>query len=52
MNLFGHHLFLRRNPGRELAAIGHAKHRASVKAKARQLRDELGLEPSPALRDG
>ena len=38
-----------RNPARDLANIGHAKRKASVRAVARQMRDELGLAPLRAL---
>ena len=34
---------------RELAIIGHAKSREPVLTKARQIRAELRLPPSPAL---
>lgn len=37
------------NPARELALIGHEKRRQSIRDKARQLREELGLPPDPRL---
>lgn len=40
----------RPNPARELALIGHAKHRELVKARTRQIRDELGLPERMILR--
>jgi hypothetical protein len=42
-------LFRRRNPARELALLGIEKRRRSVCEVAAQIRDELGLPPSPAL---
>ncbi len=39
----------RSNPARELALIGVAKRRASVKATARLMRQELGLPADPRL---
>lgn len=42
-------LFVRRNPGRELAVIGAEKRRQTVRETTRKLRAELGLEPHPAL---
>ncbi len=39
----------RPKPARELALIGHAKRKASVRAVARQIRAECGLPPSKAL---
>lgn len=38
-------LFTRRNPARDLARIGHAQRRQSVKETARRIPEELGLEP-------
>lgn len=43
-------LRFRRNPGRELARIGAEKRREKIRDKTRQLRVEVGLPPSPALR--
>lgn len=42
MNLFR---IFHRNPARDLANIGHAQRRQSVKETARRIREELGLEP-------
>lgn len=42
-------LFRRRNPARELALIGHEKARRRIVEKTRQLRRELGMQPSNAL---
>lgn len=42
-------LFTRRNPARELARMGHAQRRQSVKETARRIREELGLKPDPRL---
>jgi hypothetical protein len=39
------------NPARELALIGAEKRRRDVREVARQIRDELGLPPLPALDD-
>jgi hypothetical protein len=39
------------NPARELALIGAEKRRREVREVARQIRDELGLPPLPALDD-
>lgn len=40
----------RSNPARELARIGHAKHRALIRATAQQMRFEMGLPPDNRLR--
>lgn len=37
------------NPARELAAIGHRQRRDAVKAKARLMREQLGLPPLSIL---
>ena len=42
-------LLARRNPARELSLIGHAKHRKSVAAVCRQIREELGLPADARL---
>jgi len=41
--------FRKSNPARALANIGHAKRKASVRAVARAMREELGLAPLRAL---
>ena len=38
-----------RNPGRDLAMIRVRNDRAFIRAKAREMRAELGLPPHPAL---
>jgi hypothetical protein len=43
MSIFAHLFSFRRNPARELALIGHKKHRRSVRETAQQIRRELGL---------
>lgn len=40
----------KRNPGRELALMGVEKRKKTIAAVAAQMRDELGLDPHPALR--
>lgn len=41
--------WLRGNPARELALIGHAKHRSNVRETTQQIRRELNLPPDPRL---
>lgn len=38
------------NPARELALLQHQQNRDAVKAKARLMREQLGLPDHPALR--
>lgn len=39
------------NPARELAEIGHRQRRETVKAKARKMREQMGLPPLPVLNE-